>query len=356
MSGLRADLKDAVTPRAFALVVAVLLLQLGFILSYVGAFHAPKPQHIAVGIVAPSQQAPALVSKLNALDGAPVSARAVDSATTARHQIADGDLSAALVVNTSGTTDQLLTASGGGSSVVTAVEAVFAQVEQTQHRTVTSKDVVPLQNGDARGLTGFYLVVGWMVGGYLVASLLGVAGGARPATPRRAAIRLAALVPYAAASGLGGAIIVGPVLHALDGHLLALWGVGTLIVLAAATATTAFQVLFGVIGIGLAVLLFVVLGNPSAGGAFQPDLLPPFWRAIGNALPNGAGTDTVRRIVYFNSNAITSHLLVIAAWAVAGTIVALVASHLLHRYGRDTDQPDAAQPDDTATPGLAVNE
>lgn len=351
MNGLRADFKDAVTPRAFAMVVAVLLLQLGFIVSYVGAFHAPKPHHITVGIVAPAQQTPALIGKLDALHGAPVSARAVDSATTARRQIADGDLSAALVVDTSGTADQLLTASGGGSSVVSAVEAVFAQVEQAQNRTLTTQDIVPLQSGDARGLTGFYLVVGWMVGGYLVASLLGVAGGARPATPRRAAIRLAALVPYAAASGLGGAIIVGPVLHALDGHLLALWGVGTLIVLAAATATTALQVLFGVIGIGVAVLLFVVLGNPSAGGAFQPDLLPPFWRAIGNALPNGAGTDTVRRIVYFDGNAITVHLLVIAAWAVAGIVVALVASHLLHR--RDLGDH---QPHDAAAPGSTVAE
>jgi hypothetical protein len=37
-----------------------------------------------------------------------------------------------------------------------------------------------VQPGDGRGLTGFYLVVGWIVGGYLVAALLGVSGGVPP--------------------------------------------------------------------------------------------------------------------------------------------------------------------------------
>ncbi|MGZ6791719.1 MAG: DUF3533 domain-containing protein [Mycobacteriales bacterium] len=314
------------TPRAFASVVAVLLLQLGFVLSYVGAFHAPRPQHVRVGLVAPSQVAASSVDRLNALPGRPLAVRAVGGEQQAREQVRAGDLSAALVVDPSGTTDRLLVASGGGASTATAVEEVLARVERAQQRSATTVDVVPLQAGDARGLSGFYLVVGWMVGGYLVASLLGVVGGARPATPRRAAIRLAALVPYAVLSGLGGALVAGPLLGALDGHVLALWGVGALVVFAAAAATTAFQVLLGVVGIGVAVLLFVVLGNPSAGGAYQADLLPPFWRAIGDVLPNGAGTDTVRRVVYFGGAGTAGHLLVLAAWALAGTVVALLAA------------------------------
>ncbi|GAB2462297.1 DUF3533 domain-containing protein [Jatrophihabitans fulvus] len=325
-AGFRADLRDAVTPKAFAYVVAVLLLQLGFVLSYIGAFHDPRPHRIEIGLVAPQQVAATSVQRLNALDGAPLSARVVGNEQQAREQIRSGDLSAALVVDPQGTSDRLLVASGGGASTATAVESVVAAVEKAQDRTVTTDDVVPLQAGDGRGLSGFYLVVGWMVGGYLVASLLGVAGGARPATTRRAAIRLGALVPYAVLSGLGGAVIAGPVLGAIDGHTVALWWLGALIVFAAAAATTALQVLFGILGIGLAVLLFVVLGNPSAGGAYQDGVLPAFWRGIGNALPNGAGTDAVRRIVYFDGNGIGGHLLVIALWAVVGVVVALVAA------------------------------
>jgi hypothetical protein len=187
--------------------------------------------------------------------------------------------------------------------------------EATQKRTLTVVDARPVQPGDSRGLTGFYLVIGWTVGGYLVAALLGIAKGARPANGKRAVIRLVAIALYAIVSGLGGAIIVGPALGALNGHLVALWWVGALVVFAAAAVTMAFEVLLGVIGIGIAVLLFVVLGNPSAGGAFSPALLPPFWRAIGGSIPNGAATAAVRNIVYFGGNDIAGHLLVIAAYA-----------------------------------------
>ena len=128
--------------------------------------------------------------------------------------------------------------------------------------------------------------------------MLGVSSGARPATTRRAVIRLLSLIPYAILSGLAGALIVDQGLGALTGHFLALAALGMLLVYAA-MAATAFQVLFGVIGIGITVLVFVVAGNPSAGGAYQPALLPGVFRAVGSLIPNGAGVDTVRRIVYF---------------------------------------------------------
>jgi hypothetical protein len=98
-------------------------------------------------------------------------------------------------------------------------------------------------------------------------------------------------------------------------------------------ATVPSQVLFGVIGIGVTVLVFVILGNPSAGGAYQPPMLPPFWRAISTPLPNGAGVDCVRRIVYFGSHGITGYLIVIGSYAVAGA-VAIAASRIQRRRAR----------------------
>lgn len=322
----RDEVRDAVSTRTTVLILGVLLIQLGFVLSYVGAFHSPEPHRIPVAVVAPAEQAGALVGKLNGIAGSPLRAVAVGDEATARQRVLAGASSAALVIDPSGTTDTVLVASGGGTSVVTAVQQVLTAVEASQQRTVTVKDIVPLQSGDGRGLTGFYLVIGWIVGGYLVAALLGAAKGARPANRRRAAIRLLALVPYSLLSGLGGALVVGPLLGALTGHFLALWGLGTLVVFGAAAVTMAFQVIFGVLGIGLTVIVFVVLGNPSAGGAYQPALLPPFWRAISGALPNGAATDTVRRIAYFGADGIGGHLSVLAVYAVAGAAVTLVAS------------------------------
>jgi F0F1-type ATP synthase assembly protein I len=48
-----------------------------------------------------------------------------------------------------------------------------------------------------------------------------MASGARLAATPRAINRLIAFVPYAIVSGLVGAIVVGPVLGALTGHLMA---------------------------------------------------------------------------------------------------------------------------------------
>ncbi len=88
----------------------------------------------------------------------------------------------------------------------------------------------------------------------------------------------------------------------------------------------------------MAVLLFVVLGNPSAGGVFPPPMMPAFWRAIGAWFPNGAGTDVARSIAYFDSTGIAVPLMVLIAWAVVGVAVTLLS--VAFRPGR----ADAAVP------------
>ncbi len=127
---------------------------------------------------------------------------------------------------------------------------------------------------------------------------------------------------------------MGPVLAALPGSVLGMWGLGALVVFAVGATTLAFQGLLGIVGIGLAILVIVILGNPSAGGAYPYPLLPPFWRAIGPALPPGAGTWAARSIAYFRGNAMTGPLLVLSAWAVGGTLITLVLA-TLHRKNTD---------------------
>ena len=322
------EVRDAIAPRTVLLVLGVLLVQVAFIASYVGAFHQPSPHAIDVGVVAPAGQASAVAGRLNALDGTPLAAQTLPDEAAGRARLREGSLAAVVVVDPTSTQDRLLVATARGATLTTAVEQIADQVAAEQGRTVATTDVVPLQDGDARGLTGFYLTIGWLVGGYLVASLLGVAKGARPANLRRAVIRLGAMVPYAVVSGLTGAVVVDQWLGALTGHFWSVAGVGVLLVLASATVTMALQVLFGTLGIGLTVLLFVVLGNPSAGGAYQTELLPGLWRGVGQALPNGAGTTALREIVYFGGHGAAGHVWLIAAYAVGGAVVALAASRL----------------------------
>ncbi|MFJ5711196.1 DUF3533 domain-containing protein [Streptomyces sp. NPDC093105] len=322
------ELKSAVTPRAALLVLGVFALQLLFITSYVGALHNPKPSDVPFGVVAPSQVSATLMGELEKLPGDPLDPRTVADADEARDQILNREIDGALIVNPAGRTDTLLVASGGGTVLSSALEKIFTQVEAAQRREVRTVDVAPASPQDFDGLSAFYLVVGWCVGGYICAAILAISAGSRPANPERAIIRLGVLALYSVLGGLGGAVIVGPVLGALPGSVAALWGLGTLVVFAVGAATLALQSVFGIVGIGLAILLVVVLGNPSAGGAFPAPMLPPFWKAIGPALPPGAGTWAARSIAYFKGNDMTASMLVLSAWAVVGSAVTLVLASL----------------------------
>ncbi|MGH4033124.1 DUF3533 domain-containing protein [Actinomycetota bacterium Odt1-20B] len=329
------EIKDAVSARSALLVLGVLALGVLFITSYAGAFHHPKPKDIAFGVVAPEQVKAQLVGELDKLPGHPLDPRAVASPAEAEQQIKDRKIYGALLFDPRGTTDELRVASGGGAAVADALEEVVALVEKAQQppRTVKTVDVAPIGKGDSRGLSSFYLVVGWCVGGYLCAAILAISYGARPANVRRAAIRLLTLALFSAVLGLLGAVVIGPILGALPGSVCGLWGVGTLVVFAAGATTFAFQGMAGIVGIGLTVLVIVVAGNPSAGGAYPYPLLPPFWRAIGPALPPGAGTWAARSIAYFSGNAMTGPLLVLSAWALGGALLTFLFASL--KKGRE---------------------
>ena len=323
------ELIPGVTRRAAALVIGVLLLQFGFVLSYVGAFHAPTPRHVPLAVVAPAGApagtAASAADQLDGLDTHPLDARVADSEQDGRRLLADREVDGVLLLGADGH-DRLLLAGAEGGAVSSALTEVVTKADAAQQRTVTTSDAIPAGAADARGLSAFYLAVGWVVGGYLVAAIIGVSAGSRPLTRIRGAVRLGALALYAVVSGLGGALITGPVLGVFRGHLPALAAFGALLVFAVGAFTMGLQVWTGLVGIGLAFLLFVILGNPSAGGAYPSPLLPPFWAAIGRWLPPGAGTDAVRGIVYFGGAGAVHACLLLAAYAAVGLAAVLVGS------------------------------
>lgn len=324
--GFRQEVMDAVTPRSGLLLLGVLILELAFVLSYIGAFHAPKPSRVPIAVVAPAGSGAAVVGKLNGLPGRPLSARSADSVRQARAMVLDRSVEAALVAGPKAGTDRLLVASAAGPAGVQSLQLVFRKVEGP--RRVTIVDLRAPHPADGRGLSSFYLVVGVIIGGYLASAALAMSFGARPANQHRTLVRLGALAGLSVLSGLGAAIIADLVFDALPGHFWSLWWIAVLITFATAAAGMAFQVLLGPIGIAVSVLIFVVLGNPSAGGVYPASLLPPFWRDIGPALPNGAGVTLVRNYSYFGGHGTATAWWVLSAWAVGGVLVGVVASLL----------------------------
>ncbi|NBE55516.1 DUF3533 domain-containing protein [Streptomyces boluensis] len=350
-TGFLSEVRDAVSTRTALLVLGVLAVQLAFIASYIGAFHEPKPHEIPIAVTAPSAPVTAqAVQQLRGLPGEPLKPRAVKDEAEALAQIRNRDVDGALIVDPRAPGDRLLVTSAAGASLSQALEQIVGSAEQAQKRTLTVTDVVPESAGDARGLSAFYLVVGWCVGGYLCASALAISAGAKPANPARALIRLAVMLLYAIVAGLLGAVIAGPILDALPGSIPALWGLGALLVFSVGAITLAFQGIAGVVGIGLAILLVVVLGNPSAGGAYPYPLLPGFWRAIGPALPPGAGTFAARSIAYFKGNGAGGPFLILSAWAVGATAITLVLS--LMRQDRRNHDKDLARMAKSSSAGV----
>jgi hypothetical protein len=355
---LLGEFKDAVTVRAVFLVVGVALVQLAFITSYVGAFHKPVPYRMPIAVVAPASDRARLVAALNGIAGSPLEATAVPSEAAGIRQLLERSVYGVLVIDPNAATERVLEASASGVSASVAVTTVLDRVAAAYHRKVVVDDIRPPAPGDRNSLTSFYLVIGWIVGGYLVASILGISAGSRPANLRRATVRLTVIAAYAVVTGYLGALVVGPVLHALPGPTLSLGLLGALLIFSAGAFAMALQVVAGTVGIGLTILLFVVLGNPSAGGAYAWPLLPAFWRDIGPWIPSGAGTSAARGIAYFDGMAIGVNLLVIAAYGVVGVVAVYlvlldVGHQLVHLPGAARRRSVEAGAPDRAPEALA---
>ncbi|TQF75265.1 ABC transporter permease [Rhodococcus spelaei] len=330
-----------------AVVLGVLLLQLGFITSYVAAFHQPTPRDIPIGVIAdaglPAGVDQQVTDKLNAIDGRPLQARVLANTYEARNLIADREIMGAYLISPTGT-DTLITASGAGTSAATALEAIFTKADAAQHRTFVVRDEVPVSVHDNRGLSGFYLAIGWVVGGYLLAASIGLMIGA-PRTLREAGVHTAIMAGYAAASGFLGALITTHLLGTFTGHLLPLSLLGFGVVFATGIFTMGLRAAVGILAVPLAILIFVVLGNPSAGGAFGSNVLPTFWATIGRWITPGAGTEGVRSIVYFHGTGVLQPVATLTLYAVVG--LALVLGFTA-RAARPT-RPVAPQVPATAT-------
>ena len=135
-------------------------------------------------------------------------------------------------------------------------------------------------------------------------------------------------------------------MDALPGPYLAVSGVVALVVAAVAlTATGLFRAL-GPAGLGLAALLFIVLGNPGSGNASAPELLPGFWRVTGQLLPPGAGGQAIRDVAYFDGHALAQPALVLAAWALLGAALILIGRWRTdaQRAGHRAREPRMAVP------------
>jgi hypothetical protein len=108
------------------------------------------------------------------------------------------------------------------------------------------------------------------------------------------------------------------------GHEAQVFEATSLLVFAVATASGALYALVGRAGTVLAIVGFVILGNPSSGAIVPLRFLPDFDRLIGPYLPNGAGYALIRNVVFFDPSTARGPIVVLGAYAAAGAVVMLV--------------------------------
>lgn len=318
-------------PSGWALAMAgaavALMLEAIFIGSYVGALHDPQPREaLPFGVVAPPQVFGPLIQQMQDQASEIVDPRPIADEATLRSEIDHRKVYGGLIVGPQGLT--LLVADAAGPAAASALTTFATGMATAQNTPLTVEHVHLLDTGDPRGLTITYLVFGWVFGGYFCATVLTTLLGSGYRNRSHALLRLALLAGYALLSGIAGAWLVGPLTNALSGHAIALVLAGTLTVFAVAASTMALQLVLGLPGTGLVLILFVLLGNPSSGGVVPAEFLPGFWRTIGDWLPNAAGYTLTRNLVYFDGNAISRSILLLVAYAVVGAIVLIaLANH-----------------------------
>jgi hypothetical protein len=299
----------------------VILFQLLFASVFVGVLHHPVLHHAPVAVAGRSP----LAQVVSGHGGGTIRLAAEPDAGAARAALRGGQVNAAVIAGPTGETLLIQTAaSPGTASVLTKEFSAAAAALRTPLRVV---DLAPLPASDATGTSLFFLVIAWMLGGYVGATALAlVLGGMRSPGLRQAGIRLGLLAGYAVISGLLGALLIGPAMGVVPGYSLSLAGIGMLLTFAAAAATAGLQAALGMPGTLIAIIAMVVFGDPTAGGSIATALLARPWNVIGQGLPPSAALSAARGVVYLGGANLTGPLAVLATYAAGGTLLTLAAT------------------------------
>ena len=299
----------------------VILFQLLFVSVFAGVLHHPVPHQAPVAVAGHSPVAKAVSGQ----GGGTVRLVAEPTAGAARAALSGGQVNAAVIAGPEGESLLIQTAARPGTASVLTKE--FTTAATALKTPLRVRDLAPLPASDSTGTSLFFLVIAWMLGGYVGATALAIVlGGMRSPGLRQAAIRLGLLAGYAVISGLLGALLIGPVMGVVSGYSLSLAGTGMLLVFAAAAATAGLQAALGMPGTLIAIIAMVVFGDPTAGTSIATPLLASPWNVIGQGLPPSAALSAARGVVYLGGANLTGPLTVLATYAAAGTLLTLAAT------------------------------
>ena len=317
--------------RAARLVAGALVLLFAFTALYVTAFHAPRPNGVDVAVVGTTAQAARTQRALDAAVPGGFDVRRSASEPAARAALLETDVRGVLVPGPP--RGRVLVAQALGAAPAEAVGTALLGAAAATGAPAVVQDVRPLPSGDRRGLSPLFSVLGTLIPSLVFGVLLTIVGRGLPAR-----VRWGAIGAYAVLAGLVTAFNVDVLVGALPGDFAGIAIACGLLALAVSAAAHGLGHLGGVPGIVLAVLMLMLLGVSTAGGAVTSEFEPGFYGALSQLLPPGAALTAVRNVAYFDWASTLGPLLVLGAWAAGGLTLGLLGE----RFGPHVRRATAA--------------
>jgi hypothetical protein len=306
----------------------------------IGAFHQLSPHGMPVAVVAPAGATTQIQDELRThLPGA-IALKTYPSVGAAATAIRGRDVDGAFVLGDRSLT--LLSAGADGTATSSFLTTAASSIAGAAQLSMSVHDLVPLPASDNRGLALFFAMLSTLMPGIMLGAATTLIGRGAPARFHAAVLVLGTIVLGLGTIvlGLGVTLLVGPVIGAVSGHFLGLWGLTALLALALAASTAGLTRLKPA-GAAIAVLLFLLLGLPASGGPLGATrFVPGLWRALTPILPTSRGLQALTGTVYFGNHGVATCAWLLAAWAAGG--LALVLGEGLWRHGPQLDQASAA--------------
>jgi hypothetical protein len=312
-------------PRALVIVVALALAALEmslFALSYLSSAHAPSATNLPLAATGSSSLISAaerdISLKVTQYKDEADARKAIDQAKAYGALIPEAPSKLSAKVPSATSNDLLVVPTKSDLAPLNPAVA-FEKAGRSERQLVKPSSYAPkpLSSGDPFGFVLAIMLTPLLIAGYLSSTLLRAARGVAAERWRGVAI-----MGYAVVSALLVNLIVEPWLHGYPADKFwIVWPILALITVVVGLFAAVLQKLLGPAGTFLTVIVIILLGKPSSGGANGVTYLPDFWQTIGPFLPPRNAYILLRNTVYFDGNGTAQALIVLLAYFVVFAVI-----------------------------------
>ena len=302
-------------PRPVRIVIAVAvvaaLYQGAFAAAYTSAGHNPVAHNMPFATTGNSSLTSAVQKNLS------LKVTSYSDQAAAQNAIGQAKAWGALIAGTGTNTLQVVPSISDLAPYTLAVEFGKAAESHRQKLTPKAYTPTPLAAGDPFGLVLAILLTPLLLFGYQVATVL------KTATKVTAGPLVGLwLIGFSIVATLLIDLIAGPWLGGTpSGSFWILWPIMALVMSVVALFAAVLQRLLGAAGTLLTVVVIIILGKPSSGGANGVPYLPAFWTTIGPFLPPRNAFILMRNTVYFDGHGTTQAVIVLLAYLLVFAVI-----------------------------------